>query len=578
MKKKRFLLPLLLAIVNIGFAQNEMDTSLRRQLDESKVMQEFQVQSLFLLGKVWGFLKYYHPSIAAGKYNWDIELIHFLPEYCSTKSKEERDRSLQTWLGRFGEVSACSDCTDTLLQNAKLVPDFSWINNQNFSPAIVNKLQWIRSNRIRDSLYYIKAIGSDGVNLIQFAHEPAYGKIVFPNDGYALLALFRFWNAIEYWYPYKYDLPKPWDDVLKETIPKMLHHQNAYHYTIALEELITAIRDGHGFFQSPVTNETIGKYYMPFTVKMVEGKLLVTSILNDSLAAIADVKAGDIIKAVDGIEIALLVKKATLTLPASNHSSLLDKMSYRLTRTNNPQSLLRIDRNGVNIETSISNTVFNLFNPPNLKPAVFTYQKDSAFCIIDDSIGYINVGLFKRNDSLLLKQMVSRVSKLIIDLRQNQDESHGTGGGDIIASLIMPEENAFAMFSSARPDYPGVFRLTPPTNMGITGSANNFSGDIILLINENAISVGEFLTMAYQTAPRARTLGTQTAGADGNITYIPLPGNFIAVFTGLGVYYPDGRETQRVGIKPDIVVEQTINGYRNNEDEQLKKAIEILKK
>ena len=43
--------------------------------------------------------------------------------------------------------------------------------------------------------------------------------------------------------------------------------------------------------------------------------------------------------------------------------------------------------------------------------------------------------------------------------------------------------------------------------------------------------------------------------------------------SGLGVYYPDGRETQRAGIKPDIYVEPTIEGIRAGKDEVLDRAV-----
>src|SRR5690554_6960929 len=38
------------------------------------------VENLNILGKIWGYLKYRHPAITSGKYNWDYELFGFLPE------------------------------------------------------------------------------------------------------------------------------------------------------------------------------------------------------------------------------------------------------------------------------------------------------------------------------------------------------------------------------------------------------------------------------------------------------------------------------------------------------------------
>ena len=78
-------------------------------------------------------------------------------------------------------------------------------------------------------------------------------------------------------------------------------------------------------------------------------------------------------------------------------------------------------------------------------------------------------------------------------------------------------------------------------------------------------------------APKAIVLGSTTAGADGNVSTIMLPGNVRTLISGNGIYYPDGTETQRVGIIPDIEMKPTIKGIKNGEDELLVRAIEIIK-
>jgi C-terminal processing protease CtpA/Prc len=48
------------------------------------------------------------------------------------------------------------------------------------------------------------------------------------------------------------------------------------------------------------------------------------------------------------------------------------------------------------------------------------------------------------------------------------------------------------------------------------------------------------------------------------------------MISGIGVYYPDGTETQRVGIVPDIEVKPTIQGVKDKRDELLEMAIKII--
>jgi len=50
------------------------------------------------------------------------------------------------------------------------------------------------------------------------------------------------------------------------------------------------------------------------------------------------------------------------------------------------------------------------------------------------------------------------------------------------------------------------------------------------------------------------------------------------MISSIGIYYPDKTETQRIGIVPDIEIKPTIEGVRNNKDELLEKAIELIEK
>ena len=82
--------------------------------------------------------------------------------------------------------------------------------------------------------------------------------------------------------------------------------------------------------------------------------------------------------------------------------------------------------------------------------------------------------------------------------------------------------------------------------------------------------------MALRTAPDAIVVGSQTSGADGNVSQIDLPGGIRTFYSGLGVFYPDGTPTQRIGIVPDIVVTPTISGIQNAVDEVLQRAVALV--
>ena len=50
------------------------------------------------------------------------------------------------------------------------------------------------------------------------------------------------------------------------------------------------------------------------------------------------------------------------------------------------------------------------------------------------------------------------------------------------------------------------------------------------------------------------------------------------MISGIGVFYPDKRPTQRVGIIPDIEVRPTIAGIRAGRDELLEAAVSEIQR
>lgn len=109
-----------------------------------------------------------------------------------------------------------------------------------------------------------------------------------------------------------------------------------------------------------------------------------------------------------------------------------------------------------------------------------------------------------------------------------------------------------------------------------TLNENPYKGHVVVLVNEFTQSAAEYLTMSIQTGENVTIIESQTAGADGNISTLCLPGGLTTTFSGIGIYYPNGDQTQRKGIKIDIESKQTIEDFINNRDTALEKAISYL--
>jgi C-terminal processing protease CtpA/Prc len=98
----------------------------------------------------------------------------------------------------------------------------------------------------------------------------------------------------------------------------------------------------------------------------------------------------------------------------------------------------------------------------------------------------------------------------------------------------------------------------------------------VILVDEVSQSQAQYTTMAFSSAPNAKVVGSTTAGADGNVSPIPLPGGLRSMISGIGVFYPDKKPTQRIGIIADVEARPTIQGIRTGRDEVLEAALRLI--
>jgi C-terminal processing protease CtpA/Prc len=164
---------------------------------------------------------------------------------------------------------------------------------------------------------------------------------------------------------------------------------------------------------------------------------------------------------------------------------------------------------------------------------------------------------------------------LIIDQRKITASS--TNIALALSDYLFPRKTAFVKITRGSINNPGTFSFDGQNTIGLK-NANSYKGKVIILINEYTQSSMEYGTMALSAIPHAIVIGSNSAGANGNVSRFSLPGGINTQISGIGIYYPDGRETQRFGITPDIEVKPTIEGIRLGKDEVLEKAIEIINK
>ena len=543
--------------------------------DGSRIMLDHltKVQSLNLtnLGMLWGFLKYYHPAIAAGDYNWDASLFRILPTVLAAKTTDDANVVFEKWVDEIGKPDRCTICdsvnSDTSIQ---LMPDYGRLFTKgNLGSSLIEKLNYIKENRNREDNYYVSLV--EGIGNPNFEHENPYKNMIYPDAGYRLLALFRYWNIIQYFYPYKYVIGENWNDVLPEFIPKFVEAENATQYALACLKIIARIHDTHAniWSNNKALTDYFGKYEAPVRTQFIKDKLVVTGYYSDSSSLREKLKIGDLITVINGEPLPELVKKNLELTPASNYETQLRDMPYfRLLRSQNDSLKLELIRGDQKITCVIHCLEIgkvNYYSQFNQNP------QDSSYTLLDGNIGYIFPGRYHNRQLPEIEKTFANAKGIIIDMRTYPSEFMPFTFG----TYIKPASSPFVKFTSGDVNFPGIFRYGQPLNNGEINTSY-FKGPIVELVNSITQSQAEYTTMAFQTAPDITVIGSTTAGADGNFSGIYLPGGIFTWISGIGVFYPDGTKTQRTGIRIDKIVKPTVEGIKAGKDELLEEAIHII--
>ena len=523
------------------------------------------IANLEVLGRIWGFLKYHHPKAGKGKYNWDNELFRLLPEFLAAADISSRDRILTNWIDKYGKVSECKKCKETS-PHAFLKPDLSWIENSHMDQELKAKLKYIYRHRHQGKQYYIRLIRN--VRNPVFRNENPYSEMKYPNESFRLLALYRYWNMIQYFFPYKHLMDKDWNQALREYIPEFIHAKNELEYELAAIQIIGDIKDTHAniWRGNDRINEKRGNYFPPFHVRFIEDKWVVTDYYNPELKQSAGLEIGDVITHINESPVDYIVDSLRDYYPASNNAARMRDVGADILRSASPVLNIRFISSGGSKRKDLV-----LYKRDSLK--IFRwYRRDTSQCYkwLDGNIGYVTLQSIKAKDVPVIKETFKDAKGIIIDIRNYPSTFVVFSLGSYFVSTSTP----FVKFTKGNIDNPGEFTFTPPIEL--SNPSDSYDGKLIVIVNELSQSQAEYTAMAFRAGNNTTIIGSTTAGADGNVSTIMLPGGLRTMISGIGVYYPDGTETQRIGIVPDIEVLPTIEGIRNGRDELLEKAIELI--
>jgi carboxyl-terminal processing protease len=276
-----------------------------------------------------------------------------------------------------------------------------------------------------------------------------------------------------------------------------------------------------------------------------DGFIKVISPIEDTPAARAGVKAGDLIIRIDD--------KSTKGLALNDAVKLMrgkPKTSITLT----------LSRKG---ET---------------RPIVITIVRDVIRVqsvrskVIEPGIGYVRITQFQEHTVEALVRHLETLDKqgaigkgLVLDLRNDPGGLlHGAVG---VSAAFLPPKVTVVTTEGRNEDARRKYSAIPEDYL--RGSREDFVARVpaavknvpmVVLVNGGSASASEIVAGALQDYKRAAVLGTQTFGKGSVQSILPLSNSTAIKLTTARYFTPNGRSIQARGIEPDFIVEETPDG------------------
>lgn len=544
--------------------------------------------------KTWNFIKYYHPDLASGKINADSLFLVNVKNISAQDDFNSITEKLTAKLNKKFTTSAPAEISRDVLSK-----------NQNFD--------WFQKNR---------KVSSENKDLLNTIYKHRYnfenlpkGKLVsdekkypFPKTEnlpveYRLLALAKIQGIVDYLFPHKYIMDKGFEEFFKDSLDENSKINSRKDFEILLAKFASKLKDSHAFsfYKQLNYKKDIfhGNYLAPFDFQIVDDHILVTHLIFPEICSKAQINIGDKITSINGKSIPQIIKEKGELLSTSNN----EKLVYVLSKYENnliwPDDL---SQKSIEVKSGKSNkrfsTKIDMVDISNKEKYDFivTYLQDKIQKRENRKIVHDDVAYFKINhtyqfinklsddkmdtvmDSILVD--ASKKKAIVFDMRAYPD-----WGGFVnyyIYKYFSPVENYFYKYYAPNLKNIGTFFYLEDRAHYFPEIKDKktyqYQGKVFILVNPESQSASEWYTMSLQNIfPQSLTIGQQSAGADGDLVKVNLPGDYLLEFTGNGIFYPDNSQTQQTGIRINELIKYKDQDFLDKKDLEFERVLKDLK-
>ncbi len=375
------------------------------------------------------------------------------------------------------------------------------------------------------------------------------------------------WNVWENFYTYFDAVGVNWEPKLNEYLEKAFDAKDGEEFFQILKEFTAEIKDGQG----AVSWDSEKKYsYPPVILDRVENRITVVRLLEDSVMGI---RPGDVITKIDGEDVDSLINNISKYVSSATPQWKMYKVThYELTKGDNGTDIrLTVkDQSGktrdVVLKRSIeSNQMRSLGWDDEKRP--------DEIAELENGIVYVDLCRSPMDSINKSIDKIADAKGVIFDVRGYPNSN------DEILRHMIDSPVLSAKWNVPRTIYPDRENLVGYDTLGrwrLTPLQPRIKGKIVFLTNARAISYAESILGIVEAYKLGEIVGEPTAGTNGDVNTLSLPGGFLIYWTGMKVLKNDGSQHHGIGIKPTVPVHRTIKGVSEGRDEFMEKAIELV--
>lgn len=368
------------------------------------------------------------------------------------------------------------------------------------------------------------------------------------------------WNVLQHFYPYFDAVDVDWRAELRTALRAAGEDRDQAAFVRTLRHMVASIDDGHGSVYHP---SVPWRTPLPVVWHIVGDAAVVTAVE----ASVTGLSVGDEVVAIDGQPVLQTLQKDEALIsgatPQWRRHVALRQLGAGDADTQAALTVRNADGSTrtVTLKRTRSTEMLREKRPEKiaeLKPGLWYVDLDR----IDDATF----------DAALPKLAEAR--GIVFDLR-----GYPSTGSKPLRHLIdsAGQSARWNVPILRRPDFEGV-EWNTEGRWSLEPLQPRLTKNVAFLTDGRAISYAESWMGIVEAYKLGEIVGETTAGTNGNINTLKLPGGYRVVFTGMKVLKHDGSRHHGVGIAPTVPVSPTAAGLRAGRDEQLDKALEMLEK